>query len=379
MTAVGASAATWRLWPDDGRRKAADLAEQARLALVDDVPAGAARGVDLLQQATALRPEDAALWGKLALAWRAVSESGRATEVGEATKASELAAFRALGLDPRQGDARTALITLRATYGDWLAVERGLRAVLVDEPRNDAATGELAALLQSVGRSGESFTLVQAVAARQPLSPTYQYRLAFALWIQGRLGEADQVIDRAFALWPRHQAVWSTRVWLMGFTGRARVALAQIEDPETRPVRMTAPALALLQTSMRAVETGLPADVKAAVDANMAAALHGPGNAVGAILVLSALHRLDEAFSVANGYLLRRGSKLMPLRTQPGQASFSDTGHRHTQALFIPVTAPLRADPRFLPMCDECGLGEYWRLSGHAPDFLTLSRGGPKA
>jgi hypothetical protein len=30
----------------------------------------------------------------------------------------------------------------------------------------------------------------------------------------------------------------------------------------------------------------------------------------------------------------------------------------------------MRADARFLPLCDEVGLGDYWRARGVNPDYL---------
>lgn len=367
-----AGAATYALWPDGNAQRAAELADQARLALNEDVPEGAAQGIALLRQALALQPRDAALWGRLALAWVSAAEGARSGDAAAAVQNCELAAARALALDPVQPDARTALIALRASYGDWLAVERKLRAVLADAPSNDAAAGELAATLQAVGRSREAGLLVDGLAARQPLSPLYQYRHVFLLWSQGWLGEADRTADRAFALWPRHPGVWSARLWLMGCTGRTGLALAQLDDVETRPVGMTAAAVDLLRTSFEAIQTRLPATVQAAVDACMAAAMTGPP--ISAIMVLSALGRLDEAFTVANGYMLRRGPSLMPLSPRPGQAGMTDERRRHSQLFFIPVTAPLRADPRFLALCRDCGLVDYWRQSGHWADFLGSRR-----
>ena len=371
---VGAAAlagvGAWAVWPNDKARKAADLAEQARLALSDEAPDSAVQGVALLRQAVALAPTDASLWGHLALAWRSVSEIAPPAQRSAAVRGCELAAARALSLDPKQADARTALIMLRAAYGDWLAVESALRGILADDSANNTATGELAALLQSVGRVNEAGMLADRVAARLPLSPLYQYRTSLSLWSRGRLGDADRMIERAFALWPRHPGVWSARLWLTGFTGRASLALAQIEDVASRPIGMTDASAATLRTSMKAMRTRAPAAIQAAVEANMAAAMTGPSGSIGAIMVLSGLGRLDEAFSVANGYLLRQGPSLMPLRVNPTQVSAIDQSHRHTQVLFVPVSAPLRVDPRFLPMCEGCGLGDYWRRSGHRPDYL---------
>jgi DNA-binding winged helix-turn-helix (wHTH) protein/tetratricopeptide (TPR) repeat protein len=369
--AAAAGAAAWVLWPDGKARQAADLSRQAQLALSDGMPDGVAQGIAMLRQAVALQPSNAALWGRLALAWRSMLEIAPPAQTAAAVRACELAASRAMSLEPKQADARTALIMLRAAYGDWLAVEAALRGVLADSPGNDVATGELAALMQSVGRVREAGALADLVAARLPLSPVYQYRLALSLWSRGRQGDADRAIDRAFATWPRHPEVWFARVWLMGFTGRARVALAQIADLETRPVGLPEQVAAMLRTSMEAIQTPHPPTVQAAVDGTMAAARKGPSGSISAILILSGLGRLDEAFSVANGYLLRRGETLMPLRSAQAQASIADHSRRHTQVLFVPVSAPLRADPRFLKMCDGCGLLDYWRRSGHRPDYMA--------
>lgn len=365
-----AGAATYALWPDGKAERAAELADRARLALNEDLPEGVAQGVTLLRQAVSLQPRDAALWGRLALAWVSMTELEVASGT-VAVKNCELAAARAMALDPAQPDARAALTMLGASYGDWLAVERKLRAILAEAPTNDAATGELAATLQSVGRTRECGLLADVLAARQPLSPMYQYRHVYALWSRGRLGEADRTIDRAYALWPRHPGVWFARLWLMGFTGRARLALGQINDVEARPAGITEGMATLVRTSIEAIQTRRPATVQAAVDASMAAALTGPRASTSAILILSALGRLDEAFTVASGYMLRRGERLMPLRPRPGQAGMTDQRRRHSQVLFIPVTAPLRSDPRFVDLCQDCGLTDYWRRSGHQPDFLV--------
>jgi len=368
---AAAGAATWALWPDAGSGRAADLAVQARMAMNDGLPESAAQAVTLLQEAAALRPRDAAVWGELALAWKAMAEFSAPAQTAAAVKNCELAAMRALALDPAQPDARTARIVLRSTYGDWLTVERGLRGVLSGAPSNEAATAELATLLQSVGRSRECGELIDQLVVRQPLSPVYQYRHIYMLWTGGRMGEADRAADRAFALWPRQPAVWFARLWLMGFTGRTGVALAQIDDAEARPPGLSNAAVGLLRTSMRAIGSQDPVAIRAAVEGNLAAAAAGPSGTINAILILSALGRLDEAFSVVNGYMLRRGARVTPARAAGLQAVLTDTSHRHSQLLFVPVTAPLRADARFLPMCEACGLGDYWRRSGHRPDFLA--------
>ncbi|HEY2356201.1 MAG TPA: hypothetical protein VGH86_02030 [Phenylobacterium sp.] len=267
-----------------------------------------------------------------------------------------------------------ALIRLGSSYGDWLTVEQKLRAVLADAPGNSEGLGELAFLLKSVGRDAEAFVANEAAAAREPLSPVYQYRRTYHLWTLGRLDEADRSVDRAIELWPRHPGVWFARLWLSGFTGRTGAALAQIADVEARPPTMSPESADLLRLSMAAIGSHSPSQVQAAVEANLAQARAGPGGSINAIMILSGLGRLDEAFEVAEGYLLRRGPSIMPLRGSPSQTVVNDQSHRKTQILFVPVAAPLRSDPRFDQICRGCGLVDYWRRSGHWPDFLGSRR-----
>jgi DNA-binding winged helix-turn-helix (wHTH) protein len=371
LAAAGAGA--WALWPDGKARRAADLATQAQLAMVDEMPAGAARGVDLLRAATALRPTDARLWGRLALALRAASEGAAPDRTAAAVQACEAAAARALALDPAQPDAQVALILLRSSYGDWLVAERALRDILRREPGQVDARSALAVLLQAVGRSRDSSEIVTRLSTDVPLSPVFQYRRTYDLWMLGRVGEADRTIDRAIELWPRHPGVWFARLWLSGFTGRAAAAVAQVDDIDARPPMGEAQA-ALLRLSMQALQSRAPATVQAAAKAVVESAMSGPGASVNAILILSALGRLDEAFAVADGYLLRQGPHIMPLRYTRAQTWVNDQRHRKTMMLFVPATAPMRVDPRFIDLCRGAGFVDYWRQSGQWPDFLGARR-----
>jgi hypothetical protein len=92
-----------------------------------------------------------------------------------------------------------------------------------------------------------------------------------------------------------------------------------------------------------------------------------PGQAV---MILSALGEVDTAFDVCNGFLLSRGSIVH--QGEPGSKdAVNDAAARiNTQWLFTPPAASMRADARFLPLCDALGLGDYWRQRGVRPDYL---------
>ena len=108
-----------------------------------------------------------------------------------------------------------------------------------------------------------------------------------------------------------------------------------------------------------------------AIDANLAAAARGPAQCVQAIVNLSGLGEVDAAFDVARGYYLRSGPLPVGIRKTASDPTVNELHRRATQPLFIPTAASMRADPRFLPLCEEMGLARYWQDAGVTPDFLT--------
>ena len=78
-------------------------------------------------------------------------------------------------------------------------------------------------------------------------------------------------------------------------------------------------------------------------------------------MVLSALGDVDSAFEIANKLLLFRAGP-------PGTPSRS-TAWRFTPWLFTPPVAAMRADPRFVTLCDGIGLTDYWEKRGIRPDY----------
>lgn len=352
------------------------LLERCRQLLRHELPDGNVQAIAHLRRATAIDPANAEAWGLLALAHRNAAENGSPETVSEEVQASEAAARRGLAIDPKEGNALTALATLQPYFGDWLAAEDSLRYVLAAAPDNAAAIGHLVTLLQSVGRTQASWEENERAIALEPLSPVHQFRKALKSWILGDDALSDLVIDRAVQIWPRHPAVWNARLMLFAFTGRAEAALAMLDDAEGRPATMAGPALELWRVALRALGARTCKETAAACAAHLDAARRSPGFAWNAVMTLSALGQLDAAFMVTDGLFLRQGPLIGSLWTGQGQMPVNDQHWRRTMFLYTPPCAPMRADPRFTELCDQIGLMRYWERRGVMPDHLIAGQAG---
>ena len=370
LTVAGLTSFALRPRPDP---RAAALRLRGEQALRDEMPNSDEQGVGFLREAVSLEPENAAGWGLLALAFRIISEHSEPAETARAVQASERATARAIAFNPREPNALAAQATLRPEYGDWYAAEDRLLAVLAIVPDHAYTLASLGFLYQSVGRNRESAQLTFMAAALEPLSPVYQYRLAYKHWILGRLTEADQVIDRAMELWPKHPSVIFARLLIYVWTGRTQPALDMLNDNDAINSAMPPKAAKLWRLTIEALRSDRMEDKVQARDAQMAAAVRSPGLAVIAVQILSLLGFVDEAFAVAEGYLLRHGSMIGTLRMTREQLAVNDQQRRKIM-LFNPCTKAMRADGRFSGLVRAMGLERYWKRRGIRPDYQSAPK-----
>ena len=368
VAAVGGAAGLWWIARDSTDPRVAGLLEGGKRNLREAWPGREAEGADLFRQAAKLDPSNDEAWGLLALALRNVIEQAPPSKTTAAVLECESAARRALAINPKEGNALTALAMMRPEFGNWFEAEASLSHVLRVAPDNLAAMAHLGLLFQSVGRTRDSGKLNDRIVVLDPLSPIYQFRRAMRLWILGRIAEADQTIDRALQLWPRHPAVWSARMTIFAFTGRAEAAERFLDDIQIRPSTHKRATEDIWRISLRALGSGARTDVDAAVAAHIKAVPQSGGSAIMAVMILSALGKLDTAFDVADGFLLRRGPLIGTLWTGKNQMPVNDVNWRRTMNLFTPATAPMRSDPRFKSLCDGIGMTAYWRKRGTWPD-----------
>jgi len=219
-------------------------------------------------------------------------------------------------------------------------------------------------LLQCVGRSREALALVDRSLAIAPLSAGNHYPKAQLLWITGKTAEADRVIDRAFQYWPEHRYVRFARFTILAFTGRARAALAMIDNKKTRPQGFSSEQVALWRPTLVALDGGSAAQIDAALKANLDQAMSNLELCRQAAISLSALGEVDGAFKAANALFAVSETR----KARPGSTA-SSAAWRFAPWMFIPPTAAMRADARFAQLCDGIGLTEYWEKRRVKPDY----------
>ena len=344
-------------------------------ALVDSGKDLQARGVDrphsraaeIYRQATSLDPSHAEAWGLLALALVIIGDAREHPPEPLVSEAQE-AAERALVLDSREPNARTALAVLRRGLDDWITFEGELRQVLQDAPDTLGCYNYLVAFLQGIGRCRDSWNFNERSIEIEPFSPTTQFRRALKHWIFGNSAEAERVSERAFELWPTHGNVWNARLTILAFTGRPEAGLRMVEDQNGRPA-MGGQAAQMWTTGLRALATRSPGDIARTREICFQAATQAPGIGANGVMLLSELGDVDAAYQVAEGFLMRRGRLLdQPQGPVDRSGFYASAGWRSTQWLFTPATRALREDSRFTAFCESLGYTDYWRERRAWPD-----------
>ena len=341
------------------------------------------RTVADLRQAVALRPDSARAWGLLAYLTGIGTVSSDPKIAAPALKQAQEAAASAFAIDPKEPFALLAMFELQGSTLDWAQRDGRLRQIIAIDRSNTPAIGELVLLTQAAGLNRESWSWNERAIALEPFSFDYLSKRALKLWIAGRTSQADKVIDQVVALYPANPWPWWVRFLIFAMTDRPRAARAMFD---ARPQWLGPPGTASLwRAALDALEQRSPENLAKVRDACVKAAEASGSFAVDTVMILSALDEIDAAFNIANGFLLSRGSVLAPSAASPGSIvargknSVSDdmneaTWRINTQYLFTPPCRTIRADPRFLALCDGVGLTDYWRARAVRPDYQLSER-----
>jgi DNA-binding winged helix-turn-helix (wHTH) protein len=353
----------------------ADAGEQAAQALAEGfdswrlgLPEPDYLRIALLSQAGEIAPDNARIFGLLALLHRHGAEYAPPEEAAGHVRSCELAARRALQIEPGQVEAASALASIAPLYGAWSERSRHLAELCAASGRNLVPEDDLAVLEMATGQIRASKRRRDRLIKMDPLAAIFSYKSVYQHWSVGDATGMDHIADRAMQLWPFHPAIWTARFWTLAFTNRLAAAQALIgrRSPRGIPVQM----LAFLERMLAAAAGSNACSADECTAAAVRLAGQGPAQAVAALFTLGLLGRPKDAFEVAERYYLQQGAQPVPLQPGADHPMLNEQHRRLTQILFTPACAEMRENPRFLDLCRSVGLTSFWEQTGTTPDQL---------
>ena len=262
---------------------------------------------------------------------------------------AEAEARKALALDPNSPDAYLGLSQL-LPQTDWAGREKLLRRGVAGDPDWPFTNAALGFLLADTGRLQEASGYLQkAVAADLQIELSTSNSV-----LQCGAGQFEPTTGRlmdALKLEARYTGVGYALRRCLKYARRWADLHALAMAPPSQPMERADPRSSIYEIYLLAEESGKPSDIARARNAALAAAAGGSMPAIeNAIEAMSVLGFTDDAFAIATRY----------------QTTTCGCAH---SILFFTLTAPMRRDPRFMSLAARLGLVDYWRASGHWPDF----------
>jgi hypothetical protein len=253
-------------------------------------------------------------------------------------------ARRALAIEPRSPDAYLAEALLLPPT-QWVERERLLREGVATDPEWPHTNSFLAALLAEVGRLADAILYARKAAAADLQIDSSGPDVVLAAAAGREVGPCIDTMSRKIKLDPTGQN-WGDLLNCQIWAGHADAALALLASPAA-PVGTR--LVEAWTAYVVAAKTRAPADVAVARNLALATAAENGLGKWTAIQDLASLGFVDDAFALAENFT----------PYEDGQPNF----------LFFPLAAPMRKDPRFMRLAAKIGLVDYWRTSGHWPDF----------
>ena len=261
-----------------------------------------------------------------------------------------LEAKRALALEPHNGEALLAREFLAPPF-DWQGREALLVQGIAADPNFKPSVWLEGQLLWTVGRGRDALVWLSRANDINPPFFGTNWSLALNLASEGQLARSHAVVAQMALQWPDNPITQNARFWTNVVAGATDDALAQLADPAARPSGMDQKAIDAWSAALKVIASKETAAKTGAVKAVMEAASTGSLGHGPALMLLSMLGDLDGAFAQAQLY--------KPLA--PNAPPF----------LFLPTTAALQRDPRFMQLAARLGMVDYWRISGQWPDFCS--------
>jgi DNA-binding winged helix-turn-helix (wHTH) protein len=356
----------WRQMRNPVSAEILTMMDQSRQLMGQNTREGQNQGIGILRNVVAREPGYADGWGRLGIAYGVVSHYREKDESDELRDRAEAAARRTLQIEPNNALGEMAFSVALPFIGHYLEREQHQNRALALDPNNYDVLIYTAVTLQFVGRNADAVELYRRLP-KGPVTPAEYNNFLKALWSADLIEEADQVFARALSLYPTQATLWLTKLQMLLYCGHHREAIAMASDPRSAPTSLN-PELAKEFIAMaQALESKDQQTIDTLITAGRKEALQAAYRAENVIRDACAYGRPDEAFELADAYYFNRGHRI-PVSEKPGSTPTLD--QRQTRLLFEPVTAPMRADPRFAELMRALRFDAYWAKSGHRPDYF---------
>ena len=153
------------------------------------------RAIGLLQKATALDPNFARAWSKLAVAYAVLSQY-TGNDWKTSWRASDDAAHHALALDPGAAEAYAALSYNQFSQRHYLAMVEPMQRALGLASDNSAVNYWAANELAAMGRTRDAEVRIDAALANDPANPLLLFYKSMLRWREGDQAGALAYIHR---------------------------------------------------------------------------------------------------------------------------------------------------------------------------------------
>jgi TolB-like protein/tetratricopeptide (TPR) repeat protein len=248
---------------------------------------GFAASIEILKQALAIEPDYAPAWAELARVYSTQATSGERS-FDEAFGLAREAANHALAIEPDYAPAIAALGAIAMVHdGNLAAAARHYQEALSLSPTNTDIIGDVATLLQSLGRLDEAIALKEYAVARDPVNPRAHHNLGNAYRWAGRWDDAISQYNSALNLSPGYIGAETGIGQSFLGKGEPEAALEAIQSESSKPWR-------LIGLSMAYHALGRTADSNAALASLMES--WGTDAAYNIAYVLAFLGDADRAF-----------------------------------------------------------------------------------
>jgi DNA-binding winged helix-turn-helix (wHTH) protein len=329
-----------------------------------------ATAVGLLQEATRRYPAEAEAWGRLAVAYRRQGVNNPFASGNHVLERSEAAARRALEIDPGNVDGAVILMIGKGLwYASYRDYDERTRNALRRFPDHEIARGARSTFLFETGRIRESLEISAASVSDARLNPRATSH-ARKLWSLGRLDEAEALLRKMIARWPRHPGVWRSLLSFLSYTGRAGENVPTLANFENWPDDLESIDIDMLRLQVSAIVSKEDAVIDLALGSFDKVASGSIGKAEEGAAFASAVGRLDASFRYLD-QLFFSGELATRIRKEfPAHAVQLHSG-KQTYFLFEPPMKAARADGRFDLLTAKLGLRAYWTQAGITPDYKT--------